>query len=58
MHTQKEGSKADEHIRISESTKKKLDRVATYLAGEREKKDVPYDEVVSFLVEKFEESSK
>jgi hypothetical protein len=58
MHTGKEGSKADEHIRVSESTKRKLDKVATYLAGQREKKDVPYDEVVSFLAEKFEESQK
>jgi len=58
MSTKKEGNKADEHIRISKNTKKKLDRVATYLAGQRHKKDVSYDEVVSFLADEFEESRK
>jgi len=58
MNTQNEGSTADEHIRIPKSTKKKLDEVARYLAEQREKKDVPYGEVISFLVKKFEESQK
>lgn len=55
MKAEKEASKADEHIRISAITKKKLDKIAPCLAEQLEKKDVSYDEVVSFLADQFEE---
>jgi len=35
-----------------------LDKIARYLAEQKKKKEVPYHEVVSFLIDKFEESQK
>jgi predicted transcriptional regulator len=56
MSTAKEGNKAEKAIRVSEDVKKRLDKIARYLAEKADKKDVPYGEVVSFLAQQFEES--
>jgi predicted DNA-binding protein len=54
MSTKREGN-ADEHIRLPEDVKSRLDAVARYVAKLKDKKSVPYHEAVSFLIDKFED---
>jgi hypothetical protein len=39
---------------MPEKVKKKLDEIGRYVAEKKRKKDVPYGEIVSFLIEQFE----
>jgi predicted DNA-binding protein len=58
MSTRKRKIKEPGHIRLPPKVKARLDTLARHIAEERNKKDVPYHEVVSFLIDKYEESQK
>lgn len=54
----KEGTPLTDQIRVLEEDKERLNRICRKVAELRNKKSVTYPEVLSFLIDKYEESEK
>jgi len=54
----KEGTRLSEHVRVSEKDKERLDQIGREAAVIKKKKGLTYPEIVSFLIDKYEENKK